>query len=208
MSVLSQIFEHKIIAIIRGARPADVVKIIEALYSGGIRCVEITMNSEDPLTVIKEVSQAMGERMLIGAGTVLDAETTRQAVLSGAQFIISPLVDLNIIATTKSLGAVSIPGAFTPTEIYNAYKNGADIIKVFPAESPSYIKNISGPFPQIPLLPTGGVTLQNIKDYKKAGAIGFGIGSSLVDNKKEVNPQYLLHLTGLAQQFIQAITDE
>ncbi|WP_449437452.1 bifunctional 4-hydroxy-2-oxoglutarate aldolase/2-dehydro-3-deoxy-phosphogluconate aldolase [Pedobacter steynii] len=205
MSTLSQILEHKIIAIIRGANPADVLKIAEALYEGGIRILEITMNSAQPLTVIKELNDRFGDRMIIGAGTVLDVESAKKAVAAGASFILSPIVDADVIKIAKSLGVVNIPGAYTATEIYYAYKNGADIVKVFPATSPSYLKDIAGPLPQIPLLPTGGVTLENIKEFKKAGAVGFGIGSALVNTKEEVTSEYLTKLTAKAQEFVKAV---
>ncbi len=207
MSTLSQILEHKLIAIIRGAQPGDVIKIAEALYNGGICILEITMNSAVPLRMIKAVADKLGDKVVIGAGTVLDAESARQAVEAGAQFILSPIANTDIIEMTKRLGVISIPGAFTATEIYNAWRNGGDIIKVFPAISPSYIKDISGPLPQIKLLPTGGINLENIKDYKKAGAIGFGIGSALVDTKREINKKYILELTKKAQRFVEAISN-
>ena len=205
MSVLAQIVENKIIAIIRGANPTDVMHIAEALYEGGIRLLEITMNSAEPLLVIEQVTDKLGDKMIIGAGTVLDTNMARDAVQAGATFILSPILDEGVINLTKSLGMVSIPGAYTATEIYNAYKAGADIIKVFPATSPTYLKDIAGPLPQIPLLPTGGVTLDNIGDFKKAGAIGFGIGSSLVDTKEEITAQYLSTLTDRAEKFVHAI---
>jgi 2-dehydro-3-deoxyphosphogluconate aldolase/(4S)-4-hydroxy-2-oxoglutarate aldolase len=205
MSVLAQIVENKIIAIIRGANPTDVMHIAEALYEGGICLLEITMNSAEPLLVIEQVADKLGDKMVIGAGTVLDANMARDAVQAGARFILSPILDENVISATKNLGMVSIPGAYTATEIYNAYKAGADIIKVFPATSPTYLKDIAGPLPQIPLLPTGGVTLDNIGDFKKAGAIGFGIGSSLVDTKQEITAQYLSTLTDRAEKFVHAI---
>jgi len=205
MSTLSQILEHKIIAIIRGANPADVLKIAEALYKGGIRILEITMNSAQPLIVIKELNDKFGDRMIIGAGTVLDVESAKKAVAAGAGFILSPIVDAEVIKIAKSLGVVNIPGAYTATEIYYAYKNGADIVKVFPATSPSYLKDIAGPLPQIPLLPTGGVTLENIKEFKKAGAVGFGIGSALVNTKEEVTSEYLTKLTAKAQEFVKKV---
>ncbi len=207
MTTLSQILEHKIIAIIRGANPDDVIKIAESLLAGGIRILEITMNSREPLIVIKNVTEALGDKMIVGAGTVLDKESAKQAVEAGAKFILSPIADSEIISMAKSLGVISIPGAFTATEIYNAYKNGADIIKVFPAISPSYIKDILGPLPQVPLLPTGGINLQNIQEYKKAGAVGFGIGSSLVNTKDEISAQYLSQLTVKAQRFVETISN-
>nr|WP_068889212.1 bifunctional 4-hydroxy-2-oxoglutarate aldolase/2-dehydro-3-deoxy-phosphogluconate aldolase [Pedobacter panaciterrae] len=205
MSTLSQILEHKIIAIIRGANPSDVIKIAEALYAGGIRILEITMNSAEPLNVIKELNDKFSNRMVIGAGTVLDVESVKKAVEAGANFILSPIVDAEVIKTAKNLGVVNIPGAYTATEIYHAYKNGADIVKVFPATSPSYLKDIAGPLPQIPLLPTGGVTLENIKDFKEAGAVGFGIGSALVNTRQEVTVEYLSKLTAKAQEFVHAV---
>ncbi len=207
MSILSQILDHQIIAIIRGAKPADVVKIAEALYDGGIRIVEITMNSEDPLIAIRKAVDKLGHKMVIGAGTVLDVESANKAVTAGAAFILSPIADSSIIKAAKNLGVVSIPGAFSATEIYNAYKNGADLVKVFPATSPSYIKDIAGPLPQIPLLPTGGISLENIIAYKKAGAAGFGVGSSLVDTRQEITAQYLFQLTDKARKFVDAIAN-
>ncbi|MEP7253545.1 MAG: bifunctional 4-hydroxy-2-oxoglutarate aldolase/2-dehydro-3-deoxy-phosphogluconate aldolase [Ginsengibacter sp.] len=207
MSTLSQISHHKIIAILRGAHPSDVLKIAEALYNGGIRILEITMNSAEPLNLIKVLSKTFGESMLIGAGTVLNVETVDQVVEAGASFILSPIANDEIIKASKKLGVVSIPGAFTATEIYNAYKSGADIVKVFPANSPSYIRDIAAPLPQIKLLPTGGINLENINDYKNAGAFGFGIGSSLVNTKREVNAAYLSKLTVSAKKFVDTIAD-
>jgi 2-dehydro-3-deoxyphosphogluconate aldolase/(4S)-4-hydroxy-2-oxoglutarate aldolase len=205
MSTLSQILEHKIIAIIRGAEPSDVLKIAEALYAGGIRILEITMNSAEPLEVIREVAARLGDKMTIGAGTVLDSETVRDAVDAGARFVLSPVTDPDVIQTAKSLGIVSIPGAYTATEIFTAFRQGADIIKVFPANSPAYLKDLAGPLPQIPLLPTGGITLDNIADFHQAGAVGFGIGSALVDTKKKITEQYLSQLTTKAAAFVKAI---
>jgi len=207
MSVLAQILENKIVAIIRGSSPRDVLKIAQALYDGGVRILEITMNSDKPLAVIESLTDNLGEKMIIGAGTVLDPETARAAILAGAKFILSPIVDVKTIKMAKTYGVVNIPGAYTATEIVQAYKKGGDIIKVFPATSPDYIKNILGPLPHIPLLPTGGVNLENINEFRKAGAIGFGIGSSLVDTKKEVTAEYLSELTEKACKFVQAVAN-
>jgi len=205
MSTLNKISEHKIIAILRGANPVDVLSIAEALYTGGIRLIEVTMNSTNPLSVIAELSNVMGDKMLIGAGTVLDAATAKDAIAAGAKFILSPIVDVDVIKAAKNNGAVVIPGAYTPTEIVYAFKHGADLIKVFPATSPDYIRNILAPLPHIPLLPTGGVNLDNIKQYQNAGAIGFGIGSSLVKSSQAVTPEYLNQLTETAKKYVQAI---
>ncbi|MEO6452766.1 MAG: bifunctional 4-hydroxy-2-oxoglutarate aldolase/2-dehydro-3-deoxy-phosphogluconate aldolase [Ginsengibacter sp.] len=205
MSILSQILEHKIVAIIRGANPDDVLKIATALHIGGVKVLEVTMNSVNALEVIKELSAAMKDKMLIGAGTVLDAEMVKQAVSAGAQFIISPCLNIEVIKIAKQLGAVSIPGAYTPTEIVNAYNSGADIIKVFPASNVNYIKEIRAPLPHIPLMPTGGITLENIEEYKKAGAVAFGIGSALVNTKLAVTNEYLNELTETAKKLVEIV---
>lgn len=209
MNILTSIQENRIIAIIRGANPADVIKIAKALHEGGVNTLEITMNSTDALSVIEEVSVELGDRILVGAGTVLDAETARSAILAGAEFILSPTVDIETIKMTKRYGAVSIPGAFTPTEILRAYENGGDIIKVFPATfGPSFIKDLQGPLPHIPLLPTGGVDMSNIQEFMKAGAVGCGIGSALVNTKYEVTDDYLVQITEKAKQFVELVNSE
>lgn len=209
MSTLSQILDNKIVAIIRGANPKDVLQIVKALHDGGVKVIEITMNSPKSLSVIEEVSNEFGHKVTVGAGTVLDAETARAALLAGAKFILSPTVNCETIKMTKRYGAVSIPGAFTPTEILSAYENGGDIIKVFPANlGVGYIKDIHGPLPQIPLLPTGGVHLNNIQEFLRAGAVGCGIGSALVDTRNEITNQYLLELTEKAKQFALAVSNK
>ncbi|MEP6949098.1 MAG: bifunctional 4-hydroxy-2-oxoglutarate aldolase/2-dehydro-3-deoxy-phosphogluconate aldolase [Ginsengibacter sp.] len=208
MTTLSQILEHKIVAILRGADPNDVLKIAEALYDGGVKVLEVTMNSANALALIKQLSEIMKDKMLIGAGTVLDAATAESAINAGARFIISPCLNVEVIKTTKQLGAVSIPGAYTPTEIVNAYKSGGDIIKVFPASSNvNYIKEIRAPLSHIPLMPTGGITLGNIGEFSKAGAVAFGIGTALVNTKAKVTEEYLKRLTERAKEFVQAVTN-
>src|SRR5881392_2413552 len=132
MNSLEQIFEHKIVAIIRGAEPTDVLKIAEALYAGGIRLMEVTLNSPGALQLIRELKMEMEGRMLIGAGTVLNVEDASKAIDAGASFIISPIVDVPTIQFTKQNNIVSVPGAYTATEIHHAFSQGADIIKVFP----------------------------------------------------------------------------
>lgn len=208
MPVLNKILEHKIVAIIRGAEPGDVIKIINALYDGGIRVLEITMNSQDALSVIERINKEAGNKLLIGAGTVLDAKTAKDAIAAGAKFIISPSFDPDTIDTTKKYGAVSIPGAFTATEILAAYKAGGDIIKIFPASvGVQYIKDIRGPLPHIPLMPTGGIHLENIGSYFKAGAVAAGIGSALVDTSKQITKDYLQDLKNKAEKFVEAVAD-
>ncbi|WP_226527767.1 bifunctional 4-hydroxy-2-oxoglutarate aldolase/2-dehydro-3-deoxy-phosphogluconate aldolase [Metabacillus niabensis] len=208
MNTLNRILENKIIAIIRGADPNDVMKITEALLDGGVTTIEVTMNSPKALSVIKKITEEFGDRVLVGAGTVLDAETARHAILAGAKFILSPTVNSDTITLTKRYGAVSIPGAFTPTEVLSAYENGGDIIKVFPGIlGPSYIKDILGPLPQIPLLPTGGVNLENIHAFLNAGAVGCGIGSALVNSKQRVDEKYMEQLATKARQFVSKVKE-
>lgn len=207
MNTLNTIKEHQLIAIIRGANPSDVIRIAGALYEGGIRLLEITMNSQDPITVIEKVSDHFGGKMLIGAGTVLDAAMAREAIKAGAAFILSPIVDDETIRATRDAGAVSIPGAYTPTEIVRAYRAGGDIIKIFPAGSGgvAYIRDVMGPLSHIPMLPTGGITLENISSFARIGVAGYGIGSSLVNTKQVVTDPYLTDLTETARKFALAI---
>lgn len=205
MSTLARIKEYQLVAIVRGLAPQDVLSVAEALYAGGIRVLEVTMNSEEPLAAIRSVSDVMGKQMVIGAGTVLDARMAEAAISAGAQFVLSPVVAIDVIQAARSFGAVAIPGAYTATEIFTAYKNGADIVKVFPATSPAYIKDIAGPLPQIPLLPTGGITPENVGEYKRAGAVGFGVGSALVDTKQPITPHYLEQITERAKRFVASL---
>jgi 2-dehydro-3-deoxyphosphogluconate aldolase/(4S)-4-hydroxy-2-oxoglutarate aldolase len=207
MTPLLHILNYKIIAIIRGAQPEDTLKIVNALYDGGIRTLEVTVNSPKVLSVIENIADNIKDKMLLGAGTVLDPETARAALLAGAKFIVSPTTNTDTIRMTRRYGAVSIPGAFTATEILTAFEHGGDIIKVFPAsQGPEYFKDISGPLPQIPLMPTGGVNLDNIKDFLKAGAVAFGLGSALVNTKEKVTDTYLKNLTATARNFVQAVS--
>jgi len=207
MSNLSTILNNKIVAIIRGADPDDVLQITEALCEGGVQCVEITLNSADALRLIESVAIKMEGRVIVGAGTVLNASEVRSAVAAGAKFIISPIVNIDVIHKTRDLGAVSIPGAYTPTEIFTAFSNGADLIKVFPSSAgPSFIREVLAPFPYIPLMPTGGINLTNIREFKNAGAVAFGMGKSLVDTRQKVTPEYLQQIKTNARTFIDLIS--
>ncbi|WP_325955255.1 bifunctional 4-hydroxy-2-oxoglutarate aldolase/2-dehydro-3-deoxy-phosphogluconate aldolase [Mammaliicoccus sciuri] len=195
--------ETKLIAILRNANPNDILPIVETLYKAGIRAIEVTMNSPKALESIELISNEMKGKVVVGAGTVLDAESARLAILSGATFILSPTVDKDTIRMSKKYGTVSIPGAMTPTEILEAYEYGGDIIKVFPTTSlgPEYIKDLKGPLPHIPLLPTGGVSIDNVTDFIEAGAVGVGLGSALVNTKVETNKAYFEELEQKAQAF-------
>jgi 2-dehydro-3-deoxyphosphogluconate aldolase / (4S)-4-hydroxy-2-oxoglutarate aldolase len=205
---IDHILQNKIVAIVRGIEPSDVIKIAHALLAGGVNTMEVTLNSSGALSVITQLTKEMKNKMLIGAGTVLNATMANEAIDAGACFIISPIVDEETIKATKKRGAVSIPGAYTPTEIYKAFSMGGEIIKVFPASSNvNYIKEVRAPLPQIPLMPTGGITLQNIQEFKKAGAVAFGIGGSLVDAKQKITEEYLQKITDTAKSFMQLVKE-
>jgi len=205
MTPLQQILQHKIVAILRGFDASDVINIATALHEGGIRLIEVTMNSDDALPLIKKLSNEFENKMLVGAGTVLTVRDARAAIDAGAKFVISPMLDLEVIKITKDNAVVSIPGAYTPTEIYTAFKTGADIIKIFPAQSPDYLKQVLAPLNQVLLMPTGGIDINNIEAYQRAGASAFGIGSSLVNSKEKVDESNLQNITAKAKRFVEAI---
>jgi len=205
MSTLDHILKNKIVAIIRGADPADVLRIAEALQLGGVNIVEVTLNSPNALEVIKELNGKMSN-LLVGAGTVLSAADAKASVEAGAKFIISPNINIDTITTTKKFGIVSIPGAYTATEVVNAFAHGGDIIKIFPATNAEYIKVLRGPLSHIPMMPTGGITSENISEFKRVGAVAFGIGTSLVDVKHKITDEYLNRVTENAHKFVQAIS--
>lgn len=205
MTSLSQIFEHKIVAILRGMPPAEITNIASALYDGGIRLLEITLNSEDALPAIEQLNHEFKNKMLIGAGTVIDKKDAKNAIAAGAAFLISPSLDTQVIKAAKDAGIISIPGAFTPTEIVAAHKNGADIIKIFPCLNADYVKNILAPLNFIKVMPTGGIDASNIQTFAKTGAVAFGIGSALVSSKATVNKAYLETITAKAKQLVAAL---
>lgn len=208
MNTLQSIYDNKLVAVIRGAKEDEVLDIAEALYEGGVKILEITAETPGFLNLISQLSNTFNDQIIVGAGTVLDPETARAAILSGAKFIFSPTVNTKTIQMTNRYGAVSIPGAMTTTEILTAYEHGADVIKVFPASvlGPQYLKDIHGPLPHIPLMPTGGIDVGNIKEYFRYGAAAAGIGSSLVNTKEKMNAEKLQEITKKATQFVEAIT--
>ncbi|GLO66879.1 bifunctional 4-hydroxy-2-oxoglutarate aldolase/2-dehydro-3-deoxy-phosphogluconate aldolase [Oceanobacillus kimchii] len=203
MDILKRVETEKLIAIIRGYNTNETIKIAKALYEGGIRLLEVTLNSDNALDTIGALHSHLEKDVLIGAGTVLDSESAVLAIKAGAKFIISPTLDVETIKATKRYGVISIPAAFTPTEILTAVEAGADIVKVFPASSlgPNYVKDIHGPLPHIKLLPTGGVNVENVNEFIKKGAIGVGLGSSLVPNTIKVTDEFLDQVTNYAKQF-------
>lgn len=174
-----------VVAIIRIDDRAKVMPIFDALMEGGVKCIEITMSTPKAINAIEEAAFKLPSGMLLGVGTVLDAETARAAILAGAEYVVSPIVDFDTIQLCQRYDKVVIPGAYTPTEIVRAWEAGADIVKVFPASvgGPGYIKALKGPLPRIALQPTGGVTVENAAEFIQAGATAVGIGGALVDKR-------------------------
>lgn len=179
--VFNGIIERGIVGIVRASSAQAAVQIAEACIAGGITALEVAFTTPDTLGVLRTLRERHGQEVLLGAGTVLDTETARAAILAGAQFIISPGVNVETIALCQRYQVLAMPGAMTPTEIVTALQAGADIVKVFPAEmfGPAYIKALRAPLPQAPLMPTGGVTVENLPEWFASGAVAVGIGGSL-----------------------------
>jgi len=203
MSLLNELIESGIVAVIRGANKENIIPIAKALSAGGVKALELTVETPKILSLVEMVADELGDEAIVGVGTVLDPETARASIMAGAKFVFSPVVNIETIKMTKRYGVLSVPGAFTPTEILTAYENGADLIKVFPANivGPGYFKDIHGPMPHIPLMPTGGINVTNVGAYIKAGAVAAGVGSTLVNTKEEITEEYLAKLTEVASQF-------
>jgi len=202
---LKLIGESGVIGIIRIQTTEDLLSIAEALHCGGLNCLEITMNTPGALRAIESACEKLPQ-VLLGAGTVLDAISAREAILAGAQFLVTPTVKLDVLEVAHRYGIPAIIGAMTPTEILTAWEAGADLVKVFPAAilGPKYLQEIRGPFPQIPLVPTGGITAENAGDFIRAGAVAVCVGSWLVDKKAIVEGRFEV-LTERARQLVEAV---
>ena len=189
MNAYETILKEKLVAIVRGFAPETVVEMAKAYVEGGIRCIEVTFDQTsaekrlETVATIKAIKAALGDQVCVGAGTVMTVEQVQMAAEAGAEYMISPNVDVDVIKETKRLGKVSIPGAMTPSEIAYAYKMGADIIKLFPANEVglTYIKAIKAPLKHIPLMATGGVRPVNAAEYLAAGSSALGVGGDLVN---------------------------
>lgn len=182
-----------LVPIIRVPKADAAIAVVEALREGGIDCVEITMTVDGALRAIESVVDRYGNSVLIGAGTVLDPETARACILAGAHFLVTPSLNVKTIEMAKRYTRAIFPGALTPTEILTAWEAGADGVKVFPCSAmggAKYIKALKGPFPQIDLVPTGGVNLTTITEFLEAGSTAVGVGSELVDNKSVADGHY------------------
>lgn len=203
---LSRIIDAGVVAVLRAPSGERLADVAEALLAGGVAAVEVTFTVPGAHRVLEQVASRLGQRVLLGAGTVLDAETARAALLAGAQFIVSPTVNLDVIRLCRRYGKAVMPGALTPTEVLTAWEAGADIVKVFPSEltGPGYLKALRGPLPQVRLMPTGGVNLDTAADFLRAGACALGIGGSLVE-PKAVAAGDLARIESLARQYVEIV---
>jgi len=201
--------EEGLLPVIRVSSAREAVEVADAIKAGGVTLIEITMSVQGAIDVIKELTQKYKDEIIMGAGTVLDPETGRAALLAGAQFIVSPTLSLPLIELAHRYSAVVIPGALTPTEILTAWNAGADLVKIFPAAQlggPDYLKAVKAPLPQVLLVPTGGVNLQNAGAFIKAGAAALGVGGELVD-KKAIKEKKFNIITENARAFLKAIKE-
>lgn len=195
-----------VVAVIRLKEPEKVRAVIDALAAGGIRALEITMTVPGAIDMIGRIAPTLPDGFLIGAGTVLDAETATAAVRAGAQFIVSPVCRASVIDAAHHAGAAVMPGCFTPTEILNAWDAGADVVKVFPATSlgPQFFKDVRGPLPHIKMMPTGGVSLDNAGQWITAGAVAVGVGTALLDARAIATGNYAV-LTANAMKIVASV---
>jgi 2-dehydro-3-deoxyphosphogluconate aldolase/(4S)-4-hydroxy-2-oxoglutarate aldolase len=200
---LALLEQEKIIAIIRGISYESIEDTAKALMEGGIVFLEVTLNTPRALEMISECKGKFGDKLCIGAGTVLDIQMAKAAIHAGAKYLVSPNLDEEVIKYGVSQGVDVWPGTLTPTEIVKAYKAGASVVKVFPIGGlgVSYLKDIRGPINHIPMMVTGGITLDNIHEFLNVGAVAVGIGGNLV-NKKLIQEKNFREITKLAQQFV------
>jgi len=184
-AVLAAIIEIGIVPVVRTESEEGAIRAIEAVYRGGIRAAEITMTVPGAIRALEKVADKFGDQIVLGAGTVLDPETARACILAGAQFLVSPSLNLATIEMAKRYSKVITPGALTPTEVVTAWQAGGDIIKIFPCSAvggAKYIKALRAPLPQIEMIPTGGVSVETVGDFLKAGACAVAVGAELIDS--------------------------
>ena len=205
--ILAFITEVGIVPIVRTSSAETAVQAVEAIYAGGIRAAEITMTVPGAIHALEKVADRFGGKIVLGAGTVLDPETARACMLAGAEFFVTPSLRLSTIEMAKRYSKVICPGALTPTEVLTAWEAGADVVKIFPCGNvggPKYIKALKGPFPQIEMIPTGGVNLETTGDFLKAGACAVAVGSELVDAKTVKEGRFDI-IENRARQYLAAI---
>lgn len=197
-----------VVGIIRAPDGSRLVDVARALAAGGIDCLEVTFTVPKAHKVLEQVADALGDKVLLGAGTVLDTETCRTAILAGAEFIVSPGTNLDVIAMCRRYSKLALPGALTPTEVITAWQAGADFVKVFPCDvlGPAHLKALRGPLPQVRMIPTGGVSLETAADFIKAGAAALGIGSTLVEPKAVAAGDFG-RIESLARQYVKIVQE-
>ncbi|MBI5726718.1 MAG: bifunctional 4-hydroxy-2-oxoglutarate aldolase/2-dehydro-3-deoxy-phosphogluconate aldolase [Ignavibacteriales bacterium] len=206
VETLNKLFESKVVAVIRMQDPEKLISVAEALYEGGISFLEVTMTTPQALEVIAAASKKLPKEIVIGVGSVLDAQTARMAIYAGARFVVSPIFKPELIITSHRYDVAVMTGAFTPTEILTAFETGADVVKVFPADvtGMDFFKSVLAPMPFLKLMPTGGVSLTNGGDWIKAGACAVGVGSALLD-KKLIEASDYAGLTAKAKTLVQSV---
>src|SRR5579862_6556808 len=205
--ILSQITEIGVVPVVRTSSAESAIRAIEAVYRGGIRAAEITMTVPGAIQALEKLADAFGDKLVLGAGTVLDPETARICMLAGAEFFVTPSLKISTIEMAKRYSKVICPGALTPTEVLAAWDAGADIVKIFPCGNvggPKYIKALKGPFPHIEMIPTGGVNLETAGEFLKAGACAVAVGGELVDAKLIREGRYDL-IEGRAREYLAVI---
>ena len=205
--ILAFITEVGMVPIVRTSSAESAILAVEAIYAGGIRAAEITMTVPGAIHALEKVADKFGGKIVLGAGTVLDPETARACMLAGAEFFVTPSLRLSTIEMAKRYSKVICPGALTPTEVLTAWEAGADVVKIFPCGNvggPKYIKALKGPFPQIEMIPTGGVNLETAGDFLKAGACAVAVGSELVDAKTIKEGRFDI-IENRARQYLAAI---
>ncbi len=200
--ILDGILECGLAAVVRGQSDEQILKAIEAALEGGVNVIEVTFTVPNPLQIIEAVAARVSDDVILGAGTVLTPEMAASAVDAGAQFIVSPSTNVATIYMAKERGVPVFPGALTPTEVITAWQAGGDIIKIFPANvmGPSYFKDLHGPFPEIPFMPTGGVDLTTARSWLESGAVALGVGGALIDKKLMAEGDYA-EITRRAREF-------
>jgi 2-dehydro-3-deoxyphosphogluconate aldolase/(4S)-4-hydroxy-2-oxoglutarate aldolase len=205
--ILAFITEVGIVPIVRTSSAEGAIQAVEAIYNGGVRAAEITMTVPGAIHALEKLADRFGGKLILGAGTVLDPETARACMLAGAEFFVTPSLRLSTIEMAKRYSKVICPGALTPTEVLAAWEAGADMVKIFPCGNvggPKYIKALKGPFPQIEMIPTGGVNLETTGDFLKAGACAVAVGSELVDAKTVKEGRFDI-IENRARQYLAAI---
>jgi 2-dehydro-3-deoxyphosphogluconate aldolase/(4S)-4-hydroxy-2-oxoglutarate aldolase len=204
--IVQQIEQCGVVAVIRLQDPDRLKGVIDALGEGGVRAIEVTMTVPRAIQLIDAIAPTLPDGFVIGAGTILDPETARAAILAGARFVVGPVFNPAVIDLCHRYDVAVMPGCFTPTEILHAWEAGADVVKVFPATAlgPSYFKDVRGPLPQVKLMPTGGVSINNAGDWIAAGAVAIGVGTAMVDAKAVAAGDWAT-ITQKASRFVEAV---